>query len=229
MKKLTILYLLILALISAGSPTAFAATGTPHIIIDGEVWLLDDGGNRLFLLPDTYYAKINNLDDTYYYVTFNGVSGKVSKNVVTTTGYHTTAPGTSAEIKVNDNFSDFVSISLKAAPSSAAQNIAAVPTPDAFTFLGHYPTQTEGVWYYCKYGDYYGYIKQDRTTMTELNIGTFVPEAPQETEEKDPPKNLLDGLEGKELRILIIIGLAIPAVLIIFLLFRPQRNRKYYD
>ncbi|NLO64234.1 MAG: SH3 domain-containing protein [Clostridiales bacterium] len=215
---------------------AQASVGTPHIVVSGEVWLLDENGNRLFLLPDTYYARINNLDDAYYYITFNGVSGKVSKNVVTTTGYHTTAKGTLAELRVSEAFIEFVSINLKASPGITAENVVALPVTESFTFLGEYPT-SEGVWYYVKYNQHYGYIRSDRTNIPDMNIEAFVPEpAPseptQETPEPEKPiKELINGLEGNTLRIIVIVALAIPALIIIFILFRPSKGRKekYYE
>lgn len=232
-KAVTLLFILISAVMMSYGSAAQASTGTPHVVVDGEVWLLDEAGNKIYLLPNTYYARINNLDDSYYYVTFNGVSGKVSKNVVTTTGYHTTATGTSFEMQINDGYLEFVSINLKSTPSLSAANVAEVPTSASFTFIGEYPTQ-EGIWYYIKYNQYYGYIKQERTTATTLNIPSFRPEtAPVESgddnKEGTSDNGLLDGLEGSQLRTLIIVGLSIPAVLIIFLIFRPSKHKKYYD
>lgn len=231
-KAITLFLILIGAMMLSYGSAAQASTGTPHIVVDGEVWLLDEAGNKIFLLPDTYYARINNLDDSYYYITFNGVSGKVSKNVVTTTGYHTTAKGTSFEIQINDGYLEFVSINLKATPSLSSANVAEIPTSASFTFIGEFPTQ-EGIWYYIKYNQYYGYIKRERTTATILNIPGFSPEsAPVESggdKKEETESGLLDGLEGSQLRTLIIVGLSIPAVLIIFLIFRPSKHKKYYD
>src|SRR5690554_1671709 len=96
------------------SAEAAKALTTPHIVIEGEVWLLDiESGKRLFLLPDTYYAAIKNMDENFYYVTFNGVEGKVEKQLVSTVGYHTQAAGTMQELKVHPQYGDFVTIALK--------------------------------------------------------------------------------------------------------------------
>jgi|AGTN01.1.fsa_nt_gi hypothetical protein len=212
---------------------ARAATDTPHVVISGEIWLMDENGNKIFLLPDTYYARINNLDDNYYYITFNGVPGKVSKNVVSTVGYHTTAKGTSFDIQVSPDYSEFVGINLKSSPSLSANNVVVIPTSDYFTFIGEYPS-SEGEWYYVKYNQYYGYIRQERTTAPVLNIETFTPEAAPANNDpggsnSDPGKGILSGIDQKGLRIIIIVGLAVPAILIIFLIFRPSKNKKYYD
>jgi len=217
---------------------AYAATSTPHIVVSGEVWLLNESGEKLFLLPDTYYARINNLDDAFYYVTFNGVSGKISKNVVSTTGYHTIASGTSAEMQINSAYVEFVSINLKLLPNVASENVVALPVTDSFTFIGEYPT-TDGLWYYVKYNQYYGYIRGERTNIPNIQIAAFSPEAeptvitPEETspETNSGISEFFNGLEGNTLRVIVIVALAVPAVIVIFLLFRPRKGRKekYYE
>lgn len=231
MKKTLLLLLGIICLFSVSTATVFCVTNTPHIVIEGEVWLLNDAGEKLFMLPNTYYAKILDLDETYYYVTFNGVTGKVSKTTVSTVGYHTVATGTMEELNIADEYAEFESIGIKATPTLSAATSFSLPIGKAFTFIGSYPT-AEGTWYYVKYNDLYGYIKQERTTMKELKLADFVPEtAPVETvaepEESTESGNSL--LEDKTLRIIIIVGLAIPAVIIVILLFRPSRARRRYD
>jgi hypothetical protein len=217
---------------------AYAATGTPHIVISGEVWLLNESGEKLFLLPDTYYARINNLDDAYYYVTFNGVSGKVSKNVVSTTGYHIVASGTSLEMQIDSKYIEFVSINLKKQPNIASENVVALPVTDSFTFIGQYPTM-DGMWYYVKYNQYYGYIRSERTSIPDIRIAAFQPEAEPSSdnsqdniqEENKGLTEFFNGLEGNTLRVIVIAALAVVAILVIFVLFRPKKGRKekYYE
>lgn len=217
---------------------ACAATSTPHIVVSGEVWLLNESGEKLFLLPDTYYARINNLDDAYYYVTFNGVSGKVSKNVVSTTGYHTTALGTSTEMQIDSKYVEFVSINLKSQPNVASDNVIALPVTDSFTFIGQYPT-SDGMWYFVKYNQYCGYIRSERTSVPDIKIAAFRPEVePTQNTPETPPQEKPDGisqffngLEGNTLRVVVIAALAVPAIIVIFVLFRPKKGRKekYYE
>lgn len=240
MKKVIIFLALVLMSISPIYPQAlyaFAAASTPHVVISGEVWLLGENGNKLFLLPDTYYARINNLDEAYYFITFNGVSGKVSKNVVSTTGYHTTATGTTAELQVSSDYLEFVSINLKSEPSVAAANVAAMPVTDSFTFIGEYPTG-DGSWYYVKYNQFLGYIRSDRTNIPDITISAFVPEAApadpvsaEPEKEGNPVTDLFNGLEGNTVRIIVIVALAVPALILIFILFRPKKGKKekYYE
>lgn len=70
-----------------------------------------------------------------------------------------------------------------------------------------------------------------------MTIADFEPElAPVSgedppAEETKPVTELINGLEGNTLRIIVIIALAVPALIIVFILFRPSRGRKekYYD
>lgn len=241
MKKYITVLLLTFLVLAAGFPLERAAvaavTNTPHIEAVGEVWLLEEEtGNRIFLLPDSYYARINNLDDNYYYVTFNGVNGKVSKNTVSAVGYHTTAKGTSALLGFSADYMRYAaSMHLRKTPSASGEIVDTVPTNDSFTVLGVYPSQSEGVWYYVKYNQYYGYLHSACTETPDITFETFVPETPPTesvnvenpgVDEPSPEEGVLD---NKTLRILIIVGLSVPAVLIIFLLFRPGKKKNYYD
>ena len=222
-------------LFSGNTATAYASNSTPHIVATSDVWLYDDRGEKLFQMPSTYYARINNLDENYYYVTFNGVACKVNKNVVSAVGYHTTALGTMQEITFNSAYSDFTAINLKLHPDIGAENGVTIPNGETFTFIGSYPTDTD-LWYYIKYGENYGYLRAERTSMVKPNIETFTPEPEPSTETfeettEDTKKDIIDNLGNTELKIIIIVGLAIPAVAIVILLFRPSRKKKdeYYD
>ena len=164
---------MIFALVPESSFAAFAAD-TPHIVADGDVWLLSGDGVRLFMLPDTYYARINNLDENFYYVTFNGVSGKVDKNTVSAVGYHTTAAGTSREIGVSADIKPFV-------PEDPPSEDVSAPADD--------------------------------TAATSDG-------------------SVMDALDDNELKIIIIVGLAVPAIAVVVLLFRSRgagRSREPYD
>ena len=217
-------------------PVVAEAAGTPHIVVSGDVWLSDAEGVRLFMLPNTYYARINNLDENYYYVTFNGVSGKVNKNEVSTVGYHTQATGTLRDLTIAEEYSEFTAINLKTSPDLGAENAVAVPVTATVTFIGTYPTSS-GMWYYVKYEQFYGYIRAERTETPEMIIPDFVPEPEPDTETSAPPseneedEGVLSALESRELQIVIIVGLAIPAIAIVVLLFRPRagKREKYYE
>jgi len=232
---LTIITGIVLATLFVPFTASAAVVSSPHIKIAGEVWLLSNDGTRLFILPNTYYAKIDNLDETYYYVNFNGINGKVVKTQVSTVGYHEKALGTLRDLKISDSYSEFDGINLKATPDLSSVNIVSMPIKASFTFIGKYSTN-EGLWYYVKYNQYLGYIKADRTTNPNISIENFVPVALTEDgiPNKEPtssPKSVFEGLNANQdiLKIIIIIGLTIPAILIIFLLFKPSKyNSSHY-
>lgn len=212
--------------------TAYAVD-FPYIVIDGEVWLLDRvTGSRIFVLPDSYYAKIDNLDDNYYYVTFNGVSGKIEKTLVSTIGYHTTAVGTIMDMQVGEKYRIFTEIKLKSTMDSGGTDIE-VPTNGSLIFLGKYPSTD--MWYYVKYNEVCGYIRAEFTTQPELVIPAFVPEAkPVVNPDPETPDPIGGETESTPnlTKILIITGLCFVLIILIILIFRPNKNKKnryYYE
>lgn len=234
MKKIIIFIIIVLFGVSyAISPFAVAhAVDIPYIIISGEVWLLDiTTGNRIFVLPETYYARIDNLDSNYYYVTFNGVSGKVEKVTVSTVGYHTTATGTIQDIQIAEKYHTFTEIKIKTAMDGGGTDIE-VPTSESLIFLGKYPSTD--MWYYVKYNESCGYIRAEFTNQPNMVISKFIPEEKPKSDENgnNPNGNSKTKLNPDLIKILIISGLCFVLIIIIILIFRPNKNRKnryYYE
>jgi hypothetical protein len=234
-KYIIAISLIFLAAFSIGG-AAFALNNTPHVVVTGSnIWFLSTDGTRLFLLPETYYLRILNLDEVYYYATFNGVSGKVEKNLVSTVGYHTTAAGTSRELFIDDRFAVFGTIRLKAAPDLTSDDVTLMPVSASFTYLGSFPAQNGTVWYYVRFAQFFGYVQADLTNVPVINIPPFAPEIP-DTPTVAPPHEAPNGggnsgspLDGNQtLKIILIAGLCLPAVVIVFLLFRPNKQRNKY-
>lgn len=228
MRRLLIILIIACAMVLPMGEPCYALS-TPHIVIGDGVWLLErDSGIRIFLLPATYYAKIDNLDNDFYYITFNGVSGKVEKSLVSSVGYHTQAAGTMQELSIDPQYSDFSAITLKSSMDSSQQEFQ-VPTTEKFIFLGKYPLSE--MWYCVRTGDKIGYIKASRTSLPELDIPAFVPEASE-----DAPAAVENPTESpanqKILRVVIIASVCFAGLILIFLMFKPQKSRKkkyYYD
>lgn len=232
---LSLLFILTVGVLLPTTPARAAEiASTPHVIITENVWLCSSSGDRLFLLPNTYYAEITGMDETFYFVTFNGVSGRVEKNEVTTVGYHTKADGTMRDMKVDDSFAEFPTINLKSRPDLASTNLVAMPTNANFTFVGRFPLEKE-LWYAVRFDQYFGYIRAARTNVKDITFEDFKPqEAPpvSATPVDDPSGNgggdifKGDGTNSSAtLKIILVVGLIVPAVLIVFLVFRPkQRN-----
>ena len=206
--------------------TAYA-DGTPHIKVEGEVWMADDQGVRLFTLPESYYIRINNLDESFYYITFNGVSGKVDKNSVVTVGYHTEAPGTQKDLTISDEFGEFSAINLKSSPDVASESVCEVPIDATIVFIGEYPK--EELWYYVRYGETYGYVRAGRTDMPTPDYPAFVPEPEPDLPASADPDGSAEPEDAEDtvLKIVVIAGLAIPALALIIFLFRRGGKRRY--
>ncbi len=204
------------------------AADAPYIVIGEEVFLLDsETGRKLFLLPPTYYAVIDNMDEEFYYVTFNGVSGKVSKESVSVVGYHTVAPGTVQEIKIDSKYSVFTEIKLKETMEGKGEEYP-VPTGESMFFLGKYPS--EEMWYYVKYNDKCGYLKAEYTTAPDISTGVFVPEEKEKPAEAPTPPASSDS--GNLTKILVITGVCVAVVAVIVIIFLPKKkggNKYYYE
>ena len=208
-------------------PLALADNSTPHVAIDSDIWLYDDKGEKLFILPSSYYARINNLDDSYYYVTFNGVAGKVKKNEVRAIGYEYQATGTVADLTIHGDYADFYGLQLKKHPDSQADNLLTIPTNATFTFIGKYPSGTGETWYYVRYEGTLGYVKANRTSAPTLEIPLFTPEITppaEESNKKEEETPLISSVDSTELKIIIIIGLTLPALGIVVLIFRKRKG-----
>lgn len=236
MKKIVMILILIIinfVMLTMVVPlnTAYALD-FPYIVIDGEVWLLDKTtGNRIFLLPESYYAKIDNIDDSYYYVTFNGVNGKVDKTKVSSVGYHTTATDTILDLQIGEKYRIFTGIKLKSTMDSSGTDIE-VPTNESLIFLGKYPSSD--MWYYVKYNEVCGYIRAEFTTQPSLVIPAFVPEEKPLTDGGETPAPDDGKIKPTPdlIKILVISGLCVGLAIIIILVFRPHKNknnRYYYE
>jgi len=200
------------------------AADMPYVSIGENVWLLDiDTGRKLFLLPETYYAPLDNIDGEYYVVTFNGIKGKVNKDSVSVTGYHTTASGTVQEIKIDAKFQVFTAIKLKSVMEGAGEEYP-VPTDASLYFIGKYPAEEN--WYYVRYNEVCGYIKAEYTTAPDLQIAPFVPEQPQQDNQPEQPKSD----DGNLTKILVITGVCVAAVVVLIIIFIPKKKGtgKYY-
>ena len=230
---MSLLFILSVGVLLPTTPARAAEiASTPHVIITENVWLCSSSGDRLFLLPNTYYAEITGMDETFYFVTFNGVSGRVEKNEVTTVGYHTKADGTMRDMKVDEAFSEFPTINLKSRPDLASTNLVAMPTNANFTFVGRFPLEKE-LWYAVRFDQYFGYIRAARTNIKDITFEDFKPqEAPvianPVDESNGSGSEILKGdgtTSSSTLKIILVVGLIVPAVLIVFLVFKPKGDR----
>ncbi len=230
-KTLILLFALLLSSLFSADGVALGTADTPHVVCHAEVWMYSDEGEKLFKIPATYYARINNLDDNFYYVTFNGVAGKLKKGEVSAIGYHTVATGTTVELGISEKYSDFSSIQLKKHPDLGASNVCEIAYGENFSYLGSYPTDGGELWYMVKYKDFSGYVRAERTTEQNIVVPPFEPqlsdtEASASPSEESTEGSIVSDLDSTELKIIIIVGLTLPALAIVILLFKPFK-RKY--
>ena len=202
------------------------AVNAPYVVIGEDVWLLDNEGTKLFLMPQTYYARIISMDENYYYVTFNGVDGKIPKGSVSVVGYDGDVKNTSMVIHIANDYAVFTEIKLKSKLEGTSSDEVTVPTTEAITYIGSYK-QGDTLWYYVSYGGSYGYIKNTYTDSPELKFENFIPvkdttDAP-EVDEKEQPKEKQPELT----KILIIAGVSVVAIIFIIVLFIPRKNKKH--
>ncbi|MFA6866800.1 MAG: hypothetical protein WCR54_04705 [Clostridia bacterium] len=242
MKKIVVLFFLIIISVLAGVSYGgvVLALDMPYVYNENDVWLLDrDTGEKLFVLPSTYYAKLDNIDDIYYMVTFNGVKAKIEKDKVSTIGYHTTPKSTICDIQIAEKYRVFAEIKLKATMNGTEDVL--VSTNANLIFLGEYNIEDK-VWYYVSFEEKKGYLQPEFTTIPEMKFDKFLPEINEsqpvvdkiDTEPtKDDEKSFLDDLKNNDLaKILVISGLCLVLVVLIILIFVPSKHRKnryYYE
>lgn len=200
------------------------AVSTPYAVIGEDVWMLNENGSKLFLLPRTYYARIDRMDDNFYYITFNGVSGKIPKASVSVVGYDKDVKDTQRIIRISTEYSVFTEIKLKASLDGEAGEDITAPTSEPLTYIGTYK-QGESIWYYVSYGGAYGYVLNTYTDTPTIVDEEFVPEK-DITEEAKPPEEEKE--EQPELvKILVISGVSVAVLILVIILFIPRKNKKH--
>lgn len=242
MKKALLFIIMLTLSFAAGichGLTVFAVDN-PYIYSAEDQWLLDrDTGEKLFLLPASYYAKLDNIEENYYFVTYNGVQAKIEKDKVSTIGYHTTPKSTICDIQLEEKYRVFTEIRLKKTLGGGESYL--VPTSANMIFLGVYPIDEDTTWYYVGYEDKKGYLNPEFTTKAEISFEKFEPEVKEseqnsgiDSSNSDGKKStIIDSIKNNSLvKILIISGLCLILVVLIILIFVPSKHRKnryYYE
>ena len=230
-KRIALLFIaFLLCGVTMGTGRTAYAVSTPYAVIGADVWMLDESGTKLFLLPETYYAKIERMDDNYYYVSFNGVNGKIPKGSVSVVGYDKRVQDTQTIIRIAETYAVFTEIKLRTALEGEGAEEFAVPTNEPLTYVGTYKLG-DGVWYYVAYAGTYGYILNTYTDTPSMEIKRFVPEREGTEEEREEKEVTEEKEEGSDLvKILIIGGLSLVLLVLTVVLFLPRKSKrhKYY-
>ena len=246
LKKLSILVILLIsvtcltfafmpasAVSHAESTSQTFENGTYRAASDIDVYLISNASAVLFTIPSTYYFDITDYSDGKYAITYNGVSGlfiKSDANVARLTDADKEPRGGFSLELVLANDSDF----YKQGSFGFKKESVTPDNSPAITFIGK--GEYDGTsCIYVRCGGEYGYIptsclktKDGGVAMTDYIIDlhpnyrpTVVPDKNVETKAADP---------NKLTRIILIVGIVVPALVIVLLLFKPSKKGRYdYD
>lgn len=196
--------------------------------------------NELFALPETYFVHLlGTADDSqaFYLARFKNLTGYVQKSDVEVVKGIPLAP-----YPEDMSFRVFVpgGTDLRSTPDASSPFNIIASIPYMTTNLVYYgtqkgdevTTQRGDEWYYCRYltpqGEYTGYVYAgycDLLPTLTPNTETSEPlgeEIFQPTASQQPPTRPTPTL-SKGVQIIVIVGISIPCILIIYLLFKPTR------
>ena len=234
---------LILVLIIAFSLTAFLPTATAAA--EGETYLLIDRENvslyadtrkapALFTLPRTYYVKVLelNYDDYYHRVEYNGIEGLIKISEVSSK----TESGVQDPYYTSQNISAHIGTHLYKRPSFAeSEDSGIVAYGLSLTYLGKIAgekgTYGSSTWFAVLNAEEIYYIHSAMTENLDL-LETSIPLHPNSSAESSlgegqSAETDVTKSESKVdvVRVLLIVGMFVPIVIILVVLFRPRRKR----
>jgi len=239
MKRIILCFLLICFLMTCFTfnPVMASAEEEVYLLIDRDnVYLYADSYKKppLFILPTTYYVKvIESLDEYYYLVEYNGIQGLVKSSEVSS----------KTETNVHDpyytslNISAHISTHLYKRPSFAdAEDSGIVAYGLSLTYLGKISgekgTYGTSTWFAVLYSGSIYYIHSAMTENLDLLEKSISPHpnslssTPSEESSKTSEKKDPDSSSSVDIvRILLIVGMFVPIVIILVVLFRPKRKR----
>lgn len=254
MKKALLCLLLVMAVTFSFSffgTADFAAAETPYesgtYNARGDITVyanLSIGGEQaLFSIPETYYFNIIDKDgDNKYFITYNNISASAgcyikadeSSFAELTAAETDNITGFTAELVLSGDSIEFYennSLRIKEALPYAAADVTKVQ------FLG-FATYNSTACAYVKLNDEkQGFmpveglkIKSDNTALSEY----VIPDNPNYSDVPDngtTDNKASGGIDNSKLiRIILIVGIVVPALVIMFLLFKPSKKNHYdYD
>lgn len=196
---------------------------------------------QIFALPATYFVLLTgNAGDTenaFYSASYNGINGFVQKSAVTPVEGTPLRPYAD-----NLSFRVFVpgGTDLRSTPAASTPFNIVTALPYATTNLVYYGSQPgEEViaqrgneWYYCKYisgpDAFFGYVYAGfcdllpALTPSQEQLPAVTDEIFTQTSATAPDATTAPTL-AKEVQVILIIGISIPCILIIYLLFKPTK------
>lgn len=230
MKRLFVLLAVLMLSFSTVTGVAYAEE-TKYILInnDSTNLYLDATCNKtLCTLPASYYAQLKSKNDISYEVSFAGATGYIKQSEVS-------APQVDA--LVSSDYSNMVSKLSQSKTTQSTKlldvsNYSTKRTVDAdtnFTYIGKTNKDVMGShiqFYYVRIGNDLGLFKADDLppfTIPTYTKPTPAPSATAETSANASAKAQPSESNNGVVRILLIIGICIPAVTIVYLLFKPAK------
>ncbi len=190
--------------------------------------------NALFVLPESYFVLLlSNFNDSFYKAQYRDLVGYVLKEEVSPV----------AETPQNPFFDDFTFWVF----SSDGRNVYSTPTSENSTVTttvdlheqidyygsisGEEMVSGRGtLWYYCKANDIYGYLYEglcDTTSTLTLNTEEVTYVSNPFEDDDSYLYNLVEMTSG--LKILVLFLLIVPALFLIYLLFKPFKLEQKTD
>lgn len=241
MKKCALLLLLIIAVVLLPSASKTAAAATKEYALIGDNCLLYRTAdtstaltNVYFLLPADYFIEIVATEGEFYRCIYDDLSGYIKKTTAAKVTYTPKSLYPVDQVLRLNN--DGAAVNVRSVPEAAAEYIVGTIPAAANSFkFYNYTTGAQIVpaidkWYYVSYknGDavirgyvYSAYVLVEKD-IPENDTSAAVIINP---DGEDPAGEEKDPLIDKIMQIVVIVAIAIPAVFIVYLLFKKQKSR----
>ena len=212
---------------------------TSNIFLYSSPYIIEDGSNRIFEIPKTYFVEIlGEENELFYKANYNGVLGFVVKTEVSCISQTPAVP-----FVTNANFRVFTpsGANLRSSPNESIGSTNLVTTVPFLTtnlvFFGICPGEEAisykgNIWYYCKYikdnQEYFGYIYSplcDLLTNFAENGESFEYITPNFEQTNLPTLNDEEPYLSlsSPWHIALIVLVSLPCIIIIYFLFKPTK------
>lgn len=233
-KAISILLFAVLTCVFFSLPRPVRAAEKKYVVIgDSETYLYSSSDlsdeNRIFILPKTYYAEVTNEGEDYYAVKYmenrDGllpVSGFVKKDKVV--------------IKTPEVKPFYFSVHLEKKGSPAiyespdlSSEVETVILSGTVLYYGEYAIRGES-WFFVSCQGTFGYaLKKDFAEITVPNHPDYVEPEPEPLPDDNPTGDqtiIKDGTSTADgtIQIILIVLICIPAVALVFTLFKKSKN-----